>query len=225
MPASRRAAKRASPTAPSVVGFLKQKGGSGATTITVHLALAAQEAGRRVAIVDVDPQHSALSWAQARGGGSPPVIAADVDELRAVLAAAAEDGVDLVLVDTPPHSSAATAAVARLAGLAILPVRPSALDLAALPATVDIVAATKAPALIVLNAVPPRAREADEARDALGGLGLPVWVGQLGDRTAFRRAVASGRTVTEAEPSGRAAAEIRDLWVEVARRLAHEHAR
>ena len=99
-----------------------------------------------MAILDVDPQQSARSWAQARGTTDPPVVAADVDELRAMLRAAEEDGIDLVLVDTPPHSSAATAAVARIAQLAILPVRPSALDLAALPATVDIVRATKTPA-------------------------------------------------------------------------------
>ena len=66
---------------------------------------------------------------------------------------------------------------------------------------------------------PARAREADEAREALAGLGVPVWEGQLGDRTAYRRAIASGRTVTEAEPSGKAAAEISSLWSAVADRL------
>lgn len=202
-----------------VVGLLKQKGGSGATTIGVHLALAAMEAGRQVCIVDVDPQRSALSWAQARDDASPPVIAAEVAELGDVIAAAQHDGFDLVLVDTPPHSSAATAAVARCVTLAVLPTRPSALDLAAVPAVVQIVRATKTPSLVVLNACPPRAREVDEAREVLARYDLPVWDGQLGDRTAFRRAIATGQTVTEAEPAGKSAAEIRALWSHVAARL------
>lgn len=203
-----------------VIGLLKQKGGSGATTISVHLALAATEAGRRVCVVDVDPQRSAVSWAQAREEAYPPVIVAEVNELSDVIAAAEHDGFDLVLVDTPPHSSAATAAVARCSTLAVLPTRPSALDLAAVPAMVQIIQATRTPSVVVLNACPPRAREIDEARDALAGYGVPVWEGQFGDRTAFRRAIASGQTVTESEPAGKSAAEIRALWTFVAEQLA-----
>jgi chromosome partitioning protein len=95
------------------------------------MALAAREAGWKVVIVDVDPQRSARSWATAReaalSADDLPVIAADIEQLGAVVRAAADDGYNLVLVDTPPHSSAATAAVARGADLAIIPVRPSPL--------------------------------------------------------------------------------------------------
>ena len=139
------------------------------------------------------------------------MIGADAAELAAVVKAARQDGYDLLLVDTPPHSSAATAAVARRSDLAILTTRPSALDLAAVPATVEIIRATKVRVLVILNACPSRAREVDEAREALAPLGLPVWAGQIGDRLAFRRALASGRTVTGAEPASKAAGEIRDL--------------
>jgi chromosome partitioning protein len=78
--------------------------------------------------------------------------------------------------------------------------------------------------VVVLNACPPRAREVDEAREVIGALRLPLWEGQVGDRTTFRRAVASGLTVVEAEPSGKAAGEIRALWAHVAG-LLDEHAR
>ncbi|MEB2071933.1 ParA family protein, partial [Xanthomonas campestris pv. campestris] len=43
-----------------------QKGGAGKTTIAVHLAVAAQQAGLRVALADTDPQGSAKSWAETR---------------------------------------------------------------------------------------------------------------------------------------------------------------
>jgi chromosome partitioning protein len=195
------------------LGVLKQKGGAGATTIAVHLAVAAAEAGRRVVILDVDPQRSACSWGTARGEDEPRVVGLDVARLALAIEAAKRDGYDLVIVDTPPHSSAATAAVARASQLALVPLRPSALDLAAVPATVQIIRATGVPAVFVLNACPPRVREVDETRAFLQRRGeLPLWEGTIGDRTVFRRAIASGRSVTEVDGSSKAADEIRDLW-------------
>lgn len=206
---------------PQVIGLLKQKGGTGATTIAVHLALAATEGGRRVCIVDTDPQHSALTWADARGSDYPPVVPAEEHRIRDAVRAAAQDGYDLVLIDTPPHSTSMTAAAARESAIALIPTRPSAFDLAALPSTVEIIRATRARGLIVLSACPPRAKEVAEARDMLESFGVPVWEGSIGERTAFRRAVASGQTVTEADPAGKGASEIRDLWRYLARLLAH----
>ena len=200
----------------NTIGFLKQKGGAGATTLAVHLALAAAGKRRRPLLVDVDPQGSAVSWGAAREGGSPPVVSARVEDLPSLLRSAELEGYDLVLIDTPPHSSAATAAVARLSSLAIIPARPSALDLAALPSVLQIVETIGVPFLVVLNACPPRAREVEEARDLLGAQKIPVWSGQIGDRTAFRRAIALGQAVTEMEPKGKASGEIQSLWKRVA---------
>jgi chromosome partitioning protein len=200
------------------VGLLKQKGGAGATTIAVHLAVAARDAGQRVCILDTDPQRSAVSWSTARGDSEPPVVPVSIEQLDEALTAATADGYDLVLIDTPPHSSAATAVVARISDLAILPTRPSALDLAAMPATLAIVQATHVPSVIVLNACPPRAPEVAEIRELLGQSGVPVWEGQIGERTAFRRAIAHGLAVTEpgADTDGKAANEMRELWSHVA---------
>lgn len=207
----------------NVIGLLKQKGGTGATTIAVHLALAASEAGRRVCIVDLDPQQSARMWADARGDDYPPVVPAEPKELRGVLIAARKDGFDLVLIDTPPHSSASTADAARVSTLAVIPVRPSALDLGALPATLDIVRATRTPTVAILNACLPRAPELQEARDVLAQAGVTTWDGEIGMRRQFFRAVARGSTVTEAEPRGKAAEEIRSLWKFLSSELARYH--
>ncbi len=179
-----------------------------------------------MAIFDTDPQRSACAWAAARDN-DPPVVPVDSGQLAAALAAAAEDGYDLVLIDTPPHNTAATAAVVRASDLCLLPLRPSPFDLAALPATVQIVQATARPGLIVLNAVPATGSEGAEAREAAAEMGLPVWEGQLGERRAFRKNVARGRTVIDpADPADRrgakqAAEEIRALWCYLASQIAH----
>lgn len=203
---------------PHTIGLLKQKGGAGATTVTVHLAIAAQEAGRRAVVVDLDPQRSASSWAERRENPEPPVIAATAGQLAGVIEAAEADGYDLVIVDTPPHSSAVTEAVARAADLALVPVRPSPLDVAALPPVLQTIGRTKVPALVVLNACPASSTETAEARDYLEAMhpGVRVWGGQLVDRAAFRRALTAGSAVTELGGDDKASAEIRELWATVA---------
>jgi chromosome partitioning protein len=57
-----------------IMAFLNQKGGSGKTTLAVHTAVAAQEHGERVVVVDTDMQKSATVWKQARKGDAPAFV-------------------------------------------------------------------------------------------------------------------------------------------------------
>jgi len=94
----------------------------------------------------------------------------------------------------------------------LIPVRPSAFDLAAVPAIVDIIRAAKVHGAFILSACPFRAPEIPETRATLESYGLPIAPVEITDRRAFSRAVASGRAVTEFEADGKAAEEIRALW-------------
>jgi chromosome partitioning protein len=59
------------------IALVQQKGGAAKTTLCVHLAVAAEQDGRRTAIIDIDPQASASNvWGGARGEKAPPVAAA-----------------------------------------------------------------------------------------------------------------------------------------------------
>lgn len=46
----------------TVIAVANQKGGVGKTTLAVHLAVGAARAGKRVIVVDADPQGNATSW-------------------------------------------------------------------------------------------------------------------------------------------------------------------
>jgi chromosome partitioning protein len=194
------------------VAFLSQKGGSGKTTLAVHIAVAAHEAGQRVVVVDTDPQRSATTWGNARAADAPLVASAAVSDLGRVLDAARTEAMTLVLIDTAPHAAPETAAVARASDFVLIPCRPTAFDLAAAGNAAAIVKAARAPAAFVLSACPFRAPEIGETRAALADYGLPVAPPEITDRRAFARAIASGRAVTEFEADGRAAEEIRALW-------------
>jgi chromosome partitioning protein len=122
-------------------------------------------------------------------------------------------------LDTPPHAAPGAAAAAALADLVLVPVRPSAFDIAASAASAEI-ARTAKQAAFVLSACPSRAPEIMEARKALEKQGLPVLDTEIGERRSYARAVASGRAVAEFEPEGRAAYEISRLWREIKKVIA-----
>jgi chromosome partitioning protein len=195
-----------------VLAFLSQKGGAGKTTLAVHTAVAAHEAGEAAVLIDTDPQRSASVWGDARQGAAPIVATASVSELERVLKAAVDDGMALAIIDAAPHAAPEAARIARVADLVVIPCRPTAFDLAAVEAAVRIARAARVRAVFVLSACPFRAPEIAETRAALEGYDLPVAPVEITDRRAFARAVASGRAVTEFEGDGKAAVEIRALW-------------
>jgi chromosome partitioning protein len=197
------------------LALFSQKGGTGKTTLAVHLAVAAGETGLRVAIADTDPQRSATTWGVARQGQPPIVATISPGELRRVVAAAEQDGIGLLIVDSAPHASPDAPQIARTADAVLIPCRPSMFDLAAVGSAVEIVRAAGVPAALVLNECPARAPEIAAARQALASFGLPVADVEIAERRAFARAVATGRAVTEFDAEGKAADEIRALlaWI------------
>ena len=68
-----------------MIAFVTQKGGSGKTTLAVNLAVAAEEAGAKVLILDLDRQASAEAWYQDREADRPRLARADAGELPRVV--------------------------------------------------------------------------------------------------------------------------------------------
>ncbi|MGB9670597.1 MAG: ParA family partition ATPase [Halothiobacillaceae bacterium] len=194
------------------IAFLAQKGGSGKTTLAVHTAVAATEAGESVVVIDTDPQKSATVWGDARSQESPIVATAAASELERVLEAADQEHMTLAIVDTAPHAAPDATRIVRAVDLVAIPVRPTAFDIAAAGSAVDIVKAAGVRAVFVLSACPFRSPEIAETRTVLAEYGLPIAPVEIIDRRAFARAVATGRAVTEFESNGKAATEIRALW-------------
>ena len=101
------------------IAFLRQKGGSGKTTLVCHVAVAAQEAGVSVVVVDTDPQRSATTWRDARASETPIVATAAASDLSRVLAAARAERMDLAIIDTAPHATPETSSIARAVDLVL----------------------------------------------------------------------------------------------------------
>lgn len=205
--------------------ILAQKGGSGKTTLAVHMAVCAARQKRRTALIDIDPQSSAFNWNESRDEGRKLDAAkAEAGQIPALLQQAKAGGIDLAIIDTAPHSDSAAAIAAQYADLVLIPCRPARFDLDAIASTVQIATVAKKSAAVVINAA-PRGKLVEEARAALERQGITVIDTVLHQRAAYSHAVIDGRSVHEYEPDGKAAAEIDELYNHLTGLLGYKQAR
>jgi chromosome partitioning protein len=203
------------------VAILSQKGGTGKTTISLHLAVAAQRAGQAVVVIDLDPQASAAGWKDSRSAENPIVVSVPASRLPQALKAATEGQADLVVIDTAPHASDVALAAAEAADLVLIPCRPGILDLRAIGTTARTVKLAGKRAFVVLNTVPPRASNVlADARAAVAVHGLDVAPIALQQRAAYAHSLTAGQTAQEYERVGKAADEIGELYAWVQSQLA-----
>ena len=195
------------------LAIISQKGGSGKTTLAVHMAVCAIRQNLHTAIIDLDPQGSAFDWYQSREEENElNAVQANAGQLAVLLKQAKAGGADFVIIDTAPHSDSAAAIAAQLADYVLMPCRPARFDLKAIGSTAAISKLAKTPAAVIINAA-PRGKLAEEARDALQQQGITVLDPVLQQRVAYSHAVIDGRSVHEYEPEGKAAEEIDELFV------------
>ncbi len=202
-----------------VLAFASQKGGSGKTTLTGHLAVQAERAGHGpVVLIDIDPQGSLTDWWNERTDVEPAFAQTTVSRLAADLEILRQQGFKLAMIDTPPAITMAIQSVIQVAELIVVPTRPSPHDLRAVGATVDMCARAGKPLIFVVNAATPKARITAEATLALSqhGTVAPTIIHQ---RTDFAVSMIDGRTVMELDPKSKSAAEIEALWTYVCDRL------
>lgn len=195
------------------IAIISQKGGTGKTTLALNMAVASELSDQPAVIVDLDPQASAKAWHDSRESETPVVISAHASRLDDVLSVARENGAGLIIIDTAPHSESDALKAARAADLILIPCRPAILDLRAIVSTKELADLAKTPALAVINAAPPRGHLPDEAAEAIRGYGLDVAPVTIAQRAAFVHSLTLGHSVLEYEPEGKAAQEIKALYM------------
>jgi len=196
------------------IAIVSQKGGAGKTTVALHIAVAADHAGLSVALIDMDPQATAETWAIWRKNEEhPAVVAAKAPTLVRTLEKAMQLGAGLVVIDTPPLAQAEAAEAVRVADLILIPCRPAAFDLHAVRMTARMAQAANKPAFVMFNAGPPNAPNIySQATELVQQIGLSVAPVRLSDRAAYRAATNTGQAAQEIEPAGKAASEVERLW-------------
>ena len=195
------------------IAVLSEKGGVGKTTIALDLAVTADHLGKRATVLDIDPQATASKWTDRRVSDTPRVIPTHGVRLGAAISKAKADGVELVVIDTPPHSSADAVEAARWADFVLVPVEPHVFSLDTLAKSADLLNLAGAPAACyVINKAPTQGSEVLEALAYISGLGLLACPVILHLRAAHRHASNAGKSAAEFEASSKAASETFELY-------------
>lgn len=207
-----------------IVAVGNLKGGVGKSTLAVNLAAELAQ-GRRVHLIDADAQATAAEWL-GMGALSFSAEALPLDDARDAerwVARVRAADADMVVIDLPPHTGAATAAALILADLAVIPVAPSGLDLRAAGKALDLLREAreargdgKPAALLVPSKVDRRTAAGREIEAALHELGEPVGPA-IGLRAAFVDSATAGAWVGAYAPRSAAHQEIATLAAVVAR--------
>ncbi|WP_428492767.1 ParA family partition ATPase [Rhodopila sp.] len=198
-----------------VITVAQQKGGTGKTTLAANLG-AALLPSRKVALLDIDPQHTLARWHELRPKTASKLtfsevsgwrVSRELDRLKAHH--------DFVVIDSPPQVDSDARLAIRGADLVLIPVQPSPPDAWAAEGTLQLVAAEKRKAAMVLNRMPSSGKLRETVTALLQRGGKPLLTATIGNRTGFATAFARGLAVSEAAPRSIAANELGALLSEL----------
>jgi chromosome partitioning protein len=199
-----------------------QKGGSGKSTLAIGLAVAALQDGERVFILEVDRQGTVSKWGARRATSEPGIESiCEGSELRRFIQLLGSKLCTLAIIDTPGADSALSTDAIRVADLCLIPARPSPADIEATQPTLSAIRRHQKKFAFVLNQTPPHSYRPTRAAADLTVMGI-LATPYIVQRNDHQDALAAGLGVSEFAPNGRAAGEIRALWLWVKQKLKNE---
>ena len=199
-----------------IIGVLSQKGGVGKTTIAINAAATLALRGRRVLLVDADPQGSSLAWSSARDRDPLfPVIGMAKPSLHRDLPTIAKD-YDVVVIDGAPRVNELGRSAILASDTILIPVQPSPYDVWAAALTVQLIREAQQfrehlSAAFVINRKIVNTAIGRDVANALDHFETPVLLGHLCQRVIYAESASQGLSVVEVAPKSDAAQEVATL--------------
>jgi len=195
------------------IAIIAEKGGAGKTTLALALAVAATRSGKKTAVLDTDPQVTATKWTDRREGEFPWVVPTHAARLRAAVEHAKAQGIEFLVIDTPPHAGIDAAEAAKVVDMVVIPTEPHLFSLETLPKVRDLLKlAGDPPSFVVINKAGTQGKEGEQASLHAAAQGLAVCPVVIHLRAAHKHAGNVGQAATEFEPNSKAALETIQLY-------------
>ena len=199
-----------------VITIAQQKGGTGKTTLAVHLALAfIKYHNLKVAIIDTDPQGSLGKWYIIRSEKN--ISNNNLTFKTASLWGAQYESKtlkkdhDIVIIDTPPKIESDARPSIESADLVLIPITASHVDFWATGAIVEIAKKANKKILIQINRANQRSKLISKTNDFIKSLDILSTKTIIGHRQIYAASMGEGKTAVEKQKKSIAIEEIKQL--------------
>ena len=199
-----------------VITISQQKGGTGKTTLAVHLAMAfIKYHNLKVAIIDTDPQGSLGKWFMIRSEKN--VSNENLTFKTASLWGAQYESKtlkndhDIIVIDTPPKIESDARPAIEAADLVLIPMAASHVDFWATGAIVEIAKKANKKILVQINRSSQRSKLISKTNEFIKSLDLSSTKTIIGNRQIYTSAMGEGKTAVEKQKKGAAVEEIKNL--------------
>ena len=199
-----------------VITICQQKGGTGKTTLAVHLALAfAKLHNLKIAIIDTDPQGSLGKWFVVRS--EKKVSNENLTFKTASLwgaqyeSKALKKDHDIVIIDTPPKIESDARPSIEAADLVLIPMTPSHVDFWATEAIIDIAKKAEKKIFIQINRANQRSKLVKKTHEYINSINVKSTNTLIGHRQIYASSMGEGKTAIEKQKKSNAVEEIKKL--------------
>lgn len=199
-----------------IITVANRKGGAGKSTCAAHLSIEAANSGKRVILIDLDPQKTLESWWKKRDEESPYMADATTEDLENKLHVLREKKIDICIIDTPGDTSLNAQLGIKNADLVIIPSKPTAPDLTSIGRTISMVKEYEKPYIFVITQAISRAKSTIQALSVLSEFG-PVAPSPISNRISYANAMGSGKSASLEDKV--AAEEVSNVWEYVRQKL------